>query len=82
MLAEGLKALFQNNNFMYCILTLGVNIGYYSDNHIITSLLLYAAYKNDFLISDFSFFFVTLPSQPSVFQRGTFTRNSLQILKS
>ena len=51
------------------------------NNHIITSFLLYAAYKNEFLISDFSFF-VTLPSQPSVFQRGSFTRNSLQILKS
>ena len=26
------------------------------DNHILSSFLLYAAYKNEFLISDFSFF--------------------------
>ena len=34
-----------------------MSIGYYSNNQIITSLLLYAAYKNEFLISDFSFFY-------------------------
>ena len=42
-------------------------IGYYLDNHIITSILLYAAYKNDFLISSFSSFSVSYPSVPSVF---------------
>ena len=46
------------------------------DNHIIASFLLYAAYKNDFLISSFSSFSV---SYPSVFWRVSFVIFFLQI---
>lgn len=49
------------------------------DNHIIASFLLYAAYKNDFLISSFSSFSVSYPSVPSVFWRVSFVIFFLQI---
>ena len=57
MLAEGLKHFFkiiiscQKLHF-----NTWLNILQLPNNHIITYFLLYAAYKNDFLISDFSFF--------------------------
>ena len=49
------------------------------DNHILSSFLLYAAYKNDFLISSFSSFSVSYPSVPSVFWRVSFIIFFLQI---
>ena len=49
------------------------------DNHIIAYFLLYAAYKNDFLISSFSSFSVSYPSVPSVFWRVSFVIFFLQI---
>ena len=41
--------------------------------------MLYAAYKNDFLISSFSSFSVSYPSDPSVFWRVSFIIFFLQI---